>query len=186
MIQYILEDIKNGFLQTDFSRLGFDLYSITLFAFFCILITISVIDWKTMEIPPTLNLAIFLLGIVSIFTMGEVGIFNRILGFFAVSLPLYLIVLVIPEGFGGGDIKLMAAAGFFMGWKTTLLSFMIALLLGGLYGAVLLILRKKGRKDHFAFGPFLCFGMICAIFFGKALVDWYLGLAYVMAYGTGV
>ena len=161
------------------------IYHITLYAFFIILLAVAVIDAKTQEIPPAFPLAVLILGVISIWTMGDIRIADRIIGFFCVSLPLYLIVLAIPGGFGGGDIKLMAASGFFLGWKTTLVAFLIALLFGGGYGAVLLILRKKGRKDHFAFGPFLCGGMIAAYYCGDALINWYLGIARILAYGPG-
>ncbi len=73
---------------------------------------------------------------------------------FSVSLPLFLITLAVPGGFGGGDIKLMAACGLFLGWKLCLLSLCFGLLTGGLYGIWLLAAGKKGRKEHFAFGPF--------------------------------
>lgn len=162
------------------------IYHSTLYAFFAILLAVALIDAKTQEIPPVFPLSILILGVLSIWTMGDVSILDRIIGFFAVSLPLYLIVLAVPGGFGGGDIKLMAAAGFFLGWKTTLVAFMIALLAGGAYGALLLILRKKGRKDHFAFGPFLCAGMVAAYYWGDALINWYLGLARILANGPGM
>lgn len=159
------------------------IYHITLYAFFAILLMVSVVDARTQEIPPAFPIAILLLGVLGIWTMGTVGIFDRLLGVVAVSLPLYLVVLLVPGGFGGGDIKLMAAAGFFLGWKTILISFVIALFLGGGYGAVLLLLGKKGRKDHFAFGPFLCVGMVVAFYFGDACLNWYLGLARILACG---
>lgn len=161
-------------------------YYITLFAFFAILLALSVVDARTQEIPPAFPIAIFVLGIISIWTMGNLSLLERIIGFFVVSLPMYLIVLLVPGGFGGGDIKLMAAAGFFLGWKITLISFLIALLLGGIYGALLLILQKKGRKDHFAFGPFLCIGMFVGFYRGEALLSWYLGIAQTLANGPGM
>ena len=157
------------------------LYHITLYAFFALLLWLSVIDAKTQEIPPVFPISILVLGVLAIWTMPEVSILDRILGFFTISLPMYLIVLAVPGGFGGGDIKLMAAAGFFLGWKTILVSFFIALLLGGGYGIILLVTKKKGRKDHFAFGPFLCIGMVLGYYFGNALISWYLGLAQSLA-----
>ena len=48
---------------------------------------------------------------------------TRAIGFFIVSLPMYLLTLLIPDCFGGGDIKLIAVAGFLLGWKLTLLAF---------------------------------------------------------------
>ncbi len=81
-----------------------------------------------------LNVIIFIMGVVSLilqfvskensfFEMDEVTIVERLIGMVCISLPLFLIVLIIPEGFGGGDIKLMFAAGFFLGWKQTVVGF---------------------------------------------------------------
>lgn len=175
--EMIAFDIRYQALQIAVSDLGLNVMTITMLVFVGLLIAISITDIKTMIIPPAYNIAILVLGIISIFTIGQIGLFNRLLGAICVSLPMFLIILVVNEGFGGGDIKLMAAAGFFMGWKTTMLSFMLALIIGGLYGVIVLLLRKKGRKDHFAFGPFLCVGMLVAIFAGNIIVDWYFGLA---------
>ena len=84
--------------------------------------------------------------------------------------------LIVPGGFGGGDIKLMAAAGLLLGWQRSLFAVFLALLAGGGYGIWLLAAHKAGRKDHFAFGPFLCIGIAAALFWGGDVVAWYAGL----------
>ena len=81
-----------------------------------------------------------------------------------------------PGGFGGGDIKLMFGAGFFLGAKLTVVAAFIGILLGGGFGALLLAAKKADRKTRFAFGPFLCIGIAAAMFFGERLADWYIGL----------
>jgi len=95
--------------------------------------------------------------------------------FFCVSVPLLLLTLLIPGAFGGGDIKLMAACGFFLGWKLNLIALAIGIFTGGIWGIWLLATKKKERKEHFAFGPFLCVGVVCAWFLGERLLDWYWG-----------
>ena len=155
---------------------GIGLYALTVFLVLFVLTIITFIDIDVMEIPPVLNIALLVLGIISIWTMGGVSIASRIIGMFCISLPLFLIVLVIPDGFGGGDIKMMFAAGFLLGWKATVAAFLIGLVLGGVYGIVLLIGRKKGKKDHFAFGPFLSIGIAISMFCGTEIVDAYIGI----------
>ena len=81
-----------------------------------------------------------------------------------------------PGGFGGGDIKLMFGAGFFLGAKLTVVAAFIGILLGGGFGALLLAQKKANRKSQFAFGPFLCIGIAIAMFFGETIADWYMGL----------
>ncbi len=142
------------------------LAALTMFLLYCVLTVITFIDMDTQEIPPVLNIMIFLLGIVSIWTMGGVTIVERIIGFFCISLPLYLIILVIPDGFGGGDIKMMAAAGWFLGWKATLFAFFVGLVMGGIYGVYLLAAKNMDKKAHFAFGPFLAVGIAISAYGG--------------------
>ena len=77
------------------------------------------------------------------------------------------------EAFGGGDIKLMAAAGLFLGWQNTLLAMFFGIVFGGIYGIYLVAAKKAGKKDHFAFGPFLCAGIVIAMLFGGPVLEWY-------------
>lgn len=112
------------------------------------------LDWGTT--PGTLPHALF--PTVSV-TAGD-----RILGIFAASVPLFIVAL-ITGGFGGGDIKLLAALGLCLGWQLVLLAFFGAILLGGIYAVWLLITKRAGRKDAFAFGPFICFaaGLVAVV-----------------------
>ncbi|MBO4996740.1 MAG: prepilin peptidase [Lachnospira sp.] len=139
---------------------------LTMFLLLCVLAVVAGIDADTQEIPPVLNVIIFLIGLLSIITLPGPTLLERLIGMFAISLPLYLIVLVIPDGFGGGDIKMMFAAGFLLGWKGILFAFFVGLILGGGYGAFLLISKQKGRKEHFALGPFLSVGVAVSAYAG--------------------
>jgi len=86
------------------------------------------------------------------------------------------IALIVPGAFGGGDVKLMAAAGLLLGWQQLLVAAFIGIILGGGYGVLVLATGKKDRKEHFAFGPALCIGIAAAMFGGNAAIGWYLGL----------
>lgn len=150
----------------------------TVLIFIGLLLLTAVVDQATMEIPNAFVLAALALGIISLFTMPGTSLLSRAVGMFAVSLPLLLLTLAIPGAFGGGDIKLMAACGLFLGTRLILLSFAFAVLTGGLYGIWLLAAKKKNGKEHFAFGPFLCLGMTAALFIGDRVWNWYTGLLY--------
>ena len=159
------------------------LEAVTVFLFFALLTIITFIDADTMEIPFVLNVCILVLGVISIFTRGgfsltggDLSLVSRLIGMICVSLPLFLIVLVIPDGFGGGDIKLMFAAGFFLGWKATVIAFFIGLIIGGCQGVILLARRKKGKDDHFAFGPALSVGLMIATFVGSQMMNSYINM----------
>ncbi len=150
---------------------------VTMFLLYTVLAIITFIDADTQEIPPVLNGLLLVIGVVSIWTMPHIDLLERVIGMFCISLPLYLIVLVIPDGFGGGDIKMMFAIGFFLGWKGTVAAFFIGVILGGVYGCFVLFSRKMGRKDHFALGPFLSVGIALSAYagIGAALMNTYLG-----------
>ncbi len=162
------------------------------FLFLCVLHVVTWIDIDTMEIPDGCHLAILILAAVvwagsgflapDAFAAGsgagilQIPLSSRLIGAVCVSLPMLLVALAVPGGFGGGDIKLMAVCGLFLGWRLILVSTALAILAGGLWGILLMALKKKDRKDHFAFGPFLCAGMTLGLFVGQPLAGWYLGL----------
>ena len=100
------------------------------------------------------------MGLVSIPFMADPDIGSRLVGMIVVSLPMVVMDLFFPGGFGGGDIKLMGAAGLFLGWRRVFAAAVIALFAAGLYSIFLLVTKRAGREDAFAFGPFLCGGLL--------------------------
>ncbi|MDO5136759.1 MAG: prepilin peptidase [Eubacteriales bacterium] len=158
-------------------RDGFTIQAALEFGFFCILTVTALVDLDTMEIPNGFVMGAALLGLLAIILDGgSATLFERLVGMVCVSLPMLALAMIIPGAFGGGDIKLMAACGLFLGWKVTLLSFFFAVLGGGAYGIWLLLTKKKKGGDHFAFGPFLCVGMLVGRVWGMSILAWYLGL----------
>ena len=111
----------------------------------------------------------------AVFPAADVTWLDRVIGVFAASVPLLLVAL-LTGGFGGGDIKLMAALGLALGWKLTLLTLFGGIVLGGIYAICLLVSKRAGAKDAFAFGPFLCLCAIISSAYGNGLIHSYLGL----------
>ena len=146
------------------------------FACACVLSVVALVDFDTMEIWNGSCIALAALGLAAVWVCPETGLVSRLIGALCISVPMLLVALCIPGGFGGGDIKLMAAAGWLLGWKGAVAAAFFALLGGGGYGAILLARRKAGRKTQFAFGPFLAAGILLALFCGSAVMNWYLGL----------
>lgn len=134
----------------------------TIAAFFALLGVIAWTDWKTMRIPNRLNAAVFVTGLCAFFTVPGPGVPERVLGMFVVSVPMLLAVLLAPGGFGGGDIKLMAAGGLFLGWEGNVLAAVLGIFAGGIWGLYLLLFKRADRRDVFPFGPCLCGGMLAA------------------------
>jgi len=150
--------------------------ALTVFAFAGVLTVVAFVDLDTMEIPDGFVISAAVIGLLSIASMPGVTLLERLVGVFSVSVPLLLLTLAIPGAFGGGDIKLTAACGILLGWKLSLLALFFGIVIGGAQGIFLLAAKRAGRKDHFAFGPHLCIGMLLSLFVGNALLNWYLGL----------
>ena len=118
-------------------RFGISVKCLIVFLFLCILTVLGSMDSDTREIPNGLSVAILFLGAADWLMGSELSFAGRFAGIFAVSFPMLLIALLIPGAFGGGDIKMTAAAGFLLGWKMNLLSGFLAIVRGGCYGMVL-------------------------------------------------
>lgn len=155
---------------------GINTASLTVFAFLSVLAAVTLVDAGISEIPNGYCIAVALLGVASVFILPDITPLEHIIGIFASSVPLLLITLAVPGGFGGGDIKLMAACGLFLGWKLILLSTFIGIIIGGIYGANLMLTKKKRGSDHFAFGPCLCIGMAACCFFGGELLSFFVNI----------
>lgn len=145
-------------------------------AFFIVLLMASYQDIKKMEIKDGCHAAIVLLAAAAMLLDRNTGIASRLLGALCVSAPMLALSLLIPGAFGGGDIKLMAAAGLFLGWKSTVISAVLAVFAAGAYGLYIRMIKKAGRGQCFPFGPFLCAGMAAAVLWGKELWEFWLKL----------
>ncbi len=147
------------------------------FSYMGILTVVAWIDWDTRVIYDRFHVAIFTLGLVSIPLFPEIALTQRLIGMAVVALPMFLLALLIAGAFGGGDIKLMAASGFLLGWRAMIPAVFLGILTGGVYCIWMLASGKLGRKDHFAFGPFLAIGLGIAYFYGETIMVWYLSAA---------
>lgn len=71
-------------------------------------------------------------------------------------------------------MKLLAVLGFFTGIKVALFGFVLAILIGGLYGVYLLITQKKTKSDYVPFGPFIGFGVLMSYFYHVEIINLYI------------
>ena len=93
------------------------------------------------------------------------------------ALP-FLLAAVFCGGMGGGDIKLMAASGLFLGFANTLLAGIIGIIIGGFYAACLMLIKKREGKSYMALGPFLALGISIASLYGPQIIQAYLNLFF--------
>jgi prepilin signal peptidase PulO-like enzyme (type II secretory pathway) len=90
---------------------------------------------------------------------------------------LALVMFSRGRAMGGGDIKLVVAMGLLLGLRGTALALLVAFNTAAVVGIALMVARRRGRKDHIAFGPFLVAGTVVAFLFGQSLADWYVRIS---------
>lgn len=137
-----------------------------MYIFLTLLAVVAIVDMNTMKVPNLLVAAVAVLGMLSIPVCPEIGLWERGIGMLCVSLPMFIITLIMPGGFGGGDIKLMLVCGLFLGYKKSSVAFVVAVLAAGVYCILMLVAGKMEWKSRFAFGPFLCLGMMAVAILG--------------------
>ncbi len=173
-VQYPLIEGLNGVLYlVVFARYGMSIDSLLYCLLFSALLALSVIDFRTYEIPEGFNFFILALGLVRVFFHRENWL-EHVIGLVAVSAVLALIYHVSKgTAIGGGDVKLMAATGLLLGWKCNLLAFV----LGCIVGSIIHPIRMKvsGEDRVLAMGPYLALGTAISALWGNEFIAWYLG-----------
>lgn len=146
------------------------------------LIVASFIDAKHQIIPDSMWITV-LIGGISVYADDIIkngfswkALLNRIIGFFLVSAVMLALAAAFHGGLGGGDIKLMAAAGFLLGVANSIMALLLGSVLGLFYLAAKGKLNAKSMKSKLPFGPFLSIGIIFALFFGSRLMALYMGI----------
>lgn len=148
---------------------------------FSALLVVAGTDLTHKIIPNVVTLPGIALGLLGAATVLPVGMVNALLGIVVGGGILWALAWASPyvfgkEGMGGGDIKLLAMIGAFLGWKPALLTIMIGSLTGSIIGIGLIALQFIRRDEYIPFGPFLVFGALLSMFFSQPLLDWYQGL----------
>mgnify|MGYP002510083888 CR=1 FL=1 len=173
-VQYPLIEAVNGILYVVIVLIhGVNTDSLLCCLLASALLVLSVIDFRTYEIPFGINLFILALGLIRA-AMDYHNILAYLIGFLAVSAVLAVLYYATGgRAIGGGDVKLMAACGLFLGWKLVIMAF----LLGCILGAVIHLIRMRvSGEDHvLAMGPYLSAGVLIAALWGNQLLTWYLG-----------
>lgn len=176
-IKYPLVEILNSCLYVlIYLRFGFtlDLFKFCMFA--SLLIVIAFIDFETKFIYNSTIIFGVISGIVFnalIWIKNKYIPWNYIVGAFIGFGIIYLIV-ILTDAMGEGDIDIALICGLFLGIKGVIVTLFIAIILGGIVGAIILILKLKDRKAEIAFGPYLAIGGIISCLYGNYLIEIYL------------
>lgn len=191
-LRYPAIELITGILwAASYYRFGLSLDLIYGLFFITVLIVLSSIDFSTKTIPnkillPAMVASILLLllqpvGVETIPVMNNMGITQSVIGFLAGGGFLFLIAVIAPlifkkEAMGGGDIKLAAFMGLYLGGYV-MLAILLGFFFGAVVGMVLVAKDKTHAKGMIPFGPFLAIGSIITIYFGPQLLSAYLKIA---------
>ena len=181
-VQYPVVELLNGLLTLFlFVRFGPTLAFAVLFLLCSALVVITFIDLEHQIIPDVISLPGIVAGFACSFFIPGFGWFNSLTGILLGGGSLLLVAygyhfLTGKEGMGGGDIKLLAMLGAFLGWKSVPFIIFAASLAGSVIGVSIMFAKGKDSKLAIPFGPFLAFGAVLYIFFGPQMITWYLSL----------
>ena len=175
--QYPIVEALNGVLyMIVFMANGISLQSVIFCFMASALLVISVIDWRTFEIPPACDFFLLGLGVI-LCILDRANFLEHLIGLICVSgILAVLYVASAGRAIGGGDIKMMGAAGLILGWKLILLSFF----LGCVLGSVSHVIRMKaaGAEKKLAMGPYLSAAILICALWGNRMIEWYLNLVF--------
>lgn len=144
--------------------------------FFSSLLVLTFIDLSHQILPDLITIPGIILGLIAASSVLPAGIINSLIGIFLGGGVFYLVAILSRGGMGGGDIKLIAMIGAFLGWKDVLLTIFIGALAGSFVGIFLMLFKGKKRKDPIPFGPFLAAGAIISMFLDREILIWYSNL----------
>jgi leader peptidase (prepilin peptidase)/N-methyltransferase len=187
--RYFLVELLMGLLTIAlYYRFGLGFEFVVAFIFVAAMIVISFIDLDVRIVPDVISLP----GIVLGFVLSVIGYFANGGTATLVPGPVSSLIGIIAgggfllatawayekvtgvEGMGGGDIKLLAMIGAFLGWPSIPITLFFASVVGSLVGLTCMLLTGAGRRLALPFAPFLCSGAVLFVFFGEELIRLYL------------
>ena len=133
-----------------------------LLLFYIILLKLSLEDLKEKKICDKYVWMITGLAVMAAAAIPEIGVWDRLLGVFAISVPMTILALIFPGSFGGGDIKLAASCGAFLGTELILKGTVCGIFIGALWSLWILFFVKQKKNHQFPFGPCLSAGFLLA------------------------
>jgi leader peptidase (prepilin peptidase)/N-methyltransferase len=175
----VVELVSGLFALAVFDRYGFSWESLFLYTLIAALIVITFIDIDHQIIPDVISLPGIAIGFAASFLVGYISYKESLIGIalgggLLLSIAWGYYALTRKEGMGGGDIKLLAMLGAFLGWKGVIVTILAASAIGTLVGIAIALRTGGGRKLSVPFGPFISLGAILYVFFGTQMIEWYV------------
>jgi len=148
--------------------------------FACAMVVLFAIDLEHQLLPNVITLPGIAVGLIASAVLPP-GLVDALIGVLIGGGVLWLIGEAYfrysgHEGMGGGDVKMLAMIGAFLGWKLVLVTLVLSSIAGSLIGLAVIAFRKGGMKYALPYGTFLALGALVASLAGDAIVNWYVGL----------
>lgn len=181
-LRYPLVELLGAlFAVASVQAFGFTLHALVVFAFIATLLVVTFIDLDHRIIPDVISLPGIPFFFAAAFALPDIAWQSRLIGIVAGGGSLLAVAwgyqaLTGREGMGGGDIKLLAMIGAVIGWQGVLFTLFAASVVGTVVGVLAMLRSGKDMRLAIPFGPFLAAGAVLYLFFGPALLGWYLGV----------
>ncbi len=184
--QYPIVETLTGFLfaytfYNAVSGVNLEIAPLFLYLFLVsIFIVVAVIDFKFSLIPTSM---VFLASLVVLFYNylyldSPEFVLSTLTAFGVSAFFVIIIVLSRGRGMGTGDIPLVFLIGLILSWPLSMVGLFLTFLTGAVVSLGLVLIGKKSFGQTIPFGPFLAFGTIAALFWGQAILHWYLSLIH--------
>jgi leader peptidase (prepilin peptidase)/N-methyltransferase len=181
-IQYPVVEFLTGLIYLIiYLTYGLSIQSLVYIILASALVIIAFIDLQEQIIPDVISLPGIVVGLILSFIVPYISFINSALGALVGGGIILIIagvgsIIFKKEAMGGGDVKLTAMIGAFLGWRYTIISLFLGFFLGALIGIILIMTRIKKREDAIPFGPFIALGSIITFLWGEKIIAWYLGI----------
>ncbi len=181
-IQYPVVEFLTGLIYLIIYLIyGLSIQSLVYIILSSALIIIAFIDLHEQIVPDVISLPGIVVGFILSFIVPYISFINSALGALVGGGIILIIawvgsIIFKKEAMGGGDVKLAAMIGAFLGWRYTIISLFLGFFLGALTGIILIMTKIKKREDAIPFGPFIALGSIITLLWGEKILSWYIGI----------
>lgn len=180
-LRYPVVELLNGVAWMFF----FSRYSVTpefyIYSYlFSVLLVIFMVDLDFQIIPDYITISGMILGLGVSFLPGGLTIWQSLTGLLVGGGVLFIVAelgdrIFKKESMGGGDIKMAAMLGAFLGWQKVILIFFSSAFIGMIISIILMAFSKKLRENRvIPFGPFIAIAALLAILYGERIISFYI------------
>ncbi len=180
-IQYPIVELLSGLIYLIiYLAYGLSVQTLIYIILSSALVIIAFIDLNQQIVPDVISLPGIVIGFIISFFVPYISFINSALGTVVGGGIILIIglagsVIFKKEAMGGGDVKLVAMIGAFLGWRYILISLFLGFFLGALAGIILILSKIKSKEDKVPFGPFIVLGSFITLLWGEKIISCYIG-----------